>query len=124
MCSVPGRNRRSRHNLSIRRTGISVDSELRPQTDRGRMPDAGMAVDFVGYWVHRPELPGSVSIVLAAKIDNLVFERFLAVPTIAGGDTAISGNLLALVDTEKRYIIWAIAKLSCAVHSTHSDPAG
>ena len=59
-----------------------------------------------------------------AKIDNLVFERFLAVPTIAGGDTAISGNLLALVDTEKRYIIWAIAKLSCAVHSTHSDPAG
>ena len=88
------------------------------------MPDAGMAVDFVGYWVHRPELPGSVSIVLAAKIDNLVFERFLAVPAIAGDDTAVSGNLLALVDTEKRYIIWSIAKLPCAVHSTHSDPAG
>jgi hypothetical protein len=88
------------------------------------MPDAGMAVDFVGYWVHRPELPGSVSIVLAAKIDNLVFERFLAVPAIAGDDTAISGDLLALVNTEKRYIIWAVAKLPCAVHSTHSDPAG
>lgn len=88
------------------------------------MPDAGMAVDFVGNWVHRPELPASISIVLAAKIDNLVFERFLAVPAITRDDAAISENSLALVDTEKRYIIWSIAKLPRTVHSAHGDPVG
>lgn len=65
------------------------------------MPDAGMADDSVGDWVRRPELPGSSSIVLAAKIENLVLERFLTIPAIAGDDTAVSENLLALVDTKK-----------------------
>lgn len=81
-----------------------------------------MAVDSVGNWVHRPELPGSSSVVLAAKIENFVFERFLAIPAITRADTAISANFLALVDTKKRYIIWSIAKLLCTVHSAHSDP--
>lgn len=58
-----------------------------------------MAVDSVGNWVHRPELPGSSSVVLAAKIENFVFERFLAIPAITRADTAISANFLALVDT-------------------------
>lgn len=86
------------------------------------MSDAGVAVDSVSNWVYRPKLPGSSSVVLAAKIDNFVFECFLAIPAITRTDAAISGNILALVDTKKRYIIWSIAKLLCTVHSAHSDP--
>jgi hypothetical protein len=60
--------------------------------------------------------------VLAAEIQYFVLEGFVAVPAMAGEDAAVAKGLRALVNSNDGYVVWAIAKLSCAVHSTDRDP--
>lgn len=74
------------------------------------MFDAWMAIHFVGQWVEIPGLAASFAIVLATQIQNLIFESFIAVPTVSGEDAAVLHDdpVLAFVDPKERDIIGSI----------------
>lgn len=88
------------------------------------MFDAWVAVHFVGQRVEIPGLAASLAVVLAAKIENLVLECFVAVPAVRGEDTAVFQrySVFAFVDPNKGDIIWPITKFSCAVECADGDP--
>jgi hypothetical protein len=88
------------------------------------MTDAGMAVHLIGQGVKEPRFFIGFPVMLAAKIQYFVFEGFVAVPAMAGEDAAVAKGLGALVNSNDGYVVWAITKLSCAIHSTDRDPGG
>jgi hypothetical protein len=81
-----------------------------------------MAVDFISQGIKEPRFFASFSIVLAAKIQDLILECFVAVPTMARENATITKGLGPLIDSDDRHIVWAIAKLSCAVHGADRNP--
>jgi hypothetical protein len=81
-----------------------------------------MTVDSVGDGVCRPRVSGSIAVMLATKVENLILECLFAIPAVSGQNAAVSKNLLAPVDPEKGDVIWAIAKLSCTVHGANGNP--
>jgi hypothetical protein len=81
-----------------------------------------MTIDPVGDRVRRPGVSCSIAVMLTTKIEDFIFECLFAIPAVSGQNAAVAENFLASVDSKKGNIIWAIAKLSCAVHGANSDP--
>lgn len=61
---------------------------------------------------------------LATQVKNFVLESLIAVPTVAGEDTAVAVAqcLGTFVNPDERDIVRTITQLSCAVKGTNRDP--
>lgn len=74
------------------------------------MLDARVAVHFVCQRVEIPGFAASLAIMLPTQIEDLIFECFIAVPTVSGEDAAVFHDdpVLAFVDPKERDVVRTI----------------